>query len=121
MPNHAKSILAAAGLLLALAAPVAAQSGADGVFQIHNDTDANTVVGFYTNDGSGWSSNWLGSPMKPGAEATAEFNDNTGSCEQTFRVGWLGADGGEVLDDPIDINICEASNVYLGDNEITFD
>jgi hypothetical protein len=38
-----------------------------------------------------------------------------------LQVGWLGDDDSEVLDDPISIDICDASNVYLGDNEITYD
>jgi hypothetical protein len=96
-------------------------SGAAGVFTIHNDTSNNTVVGFYTNDGSGWSNNWLPAQMAPGQSGDAAFNAQTGACEQTFRVGWLGEDGSEVMDDPISINICEATNVYLGDNDITFD
>ena len=89
--------------------------------QLSASADDNTVVGFYTNDGSGWSSNWLGSRIGPDESARAEFTDDTGSCAQTFRVGWLGTDGGEVLDEPIDIDICEASNVYLDDNEIYYD
>lgn len=114
--------IAAATLALAVSTMgVAAQSGASGQFKIHNDTDNNTVVGFYTDGGDGWSANWLSSELKPGDSADAQFTENTGPCEQTFKVGWLGADGGEVLDDPISINICEANNVYLRDNEITFD
>ncbi len=117
-----RSLVATACLTLSLSTSVLAQgSGASGVFTIHNDTENNIVVGFYTNDGSGWSNNWLPQQMQPGQNGEATFNAQTGPCEQTFRVGWLGEDGGEVLDDPIAINICEASNVYLGDNEISFD
>ena len=96
-------------------------SGGEGKFTIHNKTDSNTVVGFYTNDGSGWSTNWLGEQLTPGEEANAAFDAQTGACDQTLRVGWLGQNGGEVLDEPISINICEASNVYVADNEIFFD
>lgn len=120
----ATRILAALGATLAaglLATTAFAQSGASGRFVIHNDTEGNVVTGFYTNDGSGWSDNWLNGELQPGQSAPAEFHAMTGPCEQTFQVGWAGTDGGEVLDDPFDINICEAENVYLGDNEITFD
>ncbi len=96
-------------------------TGAQGHFVIFNDTEENIVVGFYTNDGSGWSTNWLSEQIQPGGHATATFTGETGPCEQTLQVGWLGQGGNEVLDDPIDIDICEASNVYLGDNDITFD
>lgn len=106
---------------LSFCASVYAQSGSGGVFAIHNKTDNNVVVGFYTNDGSGWSANWLSDQLTPGTTASAEFIADTGNCEQELQVGWLGADGGEVMDDPIAINICEASNVYLEDNDIYFD
>lgn len=96
-------------------------TGAKGYFQIHNNTDGHTVVGFYTNDGNGWSSNWLSEPLEPDESAEATFTEDSGPCEQDLRVGWLGENGGEVLDDPISINICEASNVYLDDNEIYYD
>lgn len=112
-------------MLLAAAASCAtaqaAGTGYEGYFQIYNNTDNNTVVGFYTNDGEGWSTNWLSRRLAPGEDAQAEFHEGNQNCEQTLRIGWLGTDGGEVLDDPIDIDICEASNVYLDDNEIYFD
>ena len=95
-------------------------TGSEGWFTVHNDTD-NVVTGFYTNDGSGWSDNWLSARIQPGQMAEARFHAPTGPCEQTLQVGWLGTDGSEVLDDPIDIDICDASNVYLEDNDISYD
>lgn len=129
-PKYARGInrmirtkLASAAVVLGLifAMPALAQTGSAGVFTIHNNTESNVVVGFYTNDGSGWSQNWLNANLDPGQQASAEFNAATGACAQTFQVGWLGENGGEVMDEPIDIDICEASNVYLDDNEIYFD
>ncbi|MCF4097067.1 hypothetical protein [Maritalea mediterranea] len=115
--------LAVAGAICVglLASQAMAQSGASGLFTLHNVTEGNVVVGFYTNDGSGWSTNWLSEAMAPGEMAQAEFFAETGACEQAFQVGWLGADGSEVMDDPIAIDICEASEVYLADNEIYFE
>jgi hypothetical protein len=105
-----------------LPAPLMAQgTGSEGYFEIHNNTEINTVVGFYTNDGSGWSQNWLGDIIEPEGSARAEFTADAGNCDQTLRVGWLGEDGTEVLDEPISIDICAASNIYLDDNEIYFD
>lgn len=106
-----------------LAVPsMAAGTGSEGYFNVFNNTDNNVVVGFYTNDGSGWSDNWIdGVQITPGEGSEVEFIADTGNCEQTFAVGWLSSDGGEVVDDPIDINICDASNVYLDDNEIYYD
>ena len=109
--------LIAAGVVSA----VADGTGKNGVFTIHNDTDANTVVGFYTNDGGGWSKNWLSRKLAPGASTDMKFSKPGGKCKQRLRVGWLGKSGGEVQDDPINIDICDATNVYLHDNKITYD
>lgn len=98
-----------------------AQTGKRGEFTIHNETAGNTVVGFYTNDGTGWSTNWLSEPVGPGDTADLEFTKSGGRCQQTLRVGWRGKSGGEVKDDPIRIDICKASNVYLHDNDVSFD
>lgn len=99
----------------------AAGTGSEGYFQIYNNTGGNVAVGFYTNDGNGWSENWLSEELMPGTSATAQFDSDTGNCDQIFQIGWLGSDGSEVLDEPISVDICEASNVYLDDNEIYFD
>jgi len=114
------SIIFALSLTIANSA-YAQSTGASGIFTIYNNTDSNTVIGFYTNDGSGWSSNWLSEDLLPDEHAQAQFSQDTGACEQTLQVGWLGSNGGEVLDDPIGIDICDASNVYLEDNDIFFD
>ena len=121
--NIINSTRVAMTLLLAVAAggSALAQSGSEGYFTIYNNTNNNTVIGFYTNDGSGWSDNWLAEDLYPGDSAEAEFTANSGVCDQEFQVGWLGEDDNEVMDEPISIDICDASNVYLNDNEIYFD
>lgn len=119
--RHIKLSLATLAASLLLATAAFAQSGSGGAFTIHNQTDNNVVVGFYTNDGGGWSANWLGDQLAPGQDASAEFTAETGSCDQVFQVGWLGSDGGEVIDEPVSIDICAASNVYLADNEMYYD
>ena len=56
-----KTTALTASLGLAIASAASAQgTGSEGYFQIYNDTSNNVVIGFYTNDGSGWSDNWLG-------------------------------------------------------------
>jgi hypothetical protein len=108
-------------LALMAGTALAQGTGSEGYFQIYNDTGGNVLVGFYTNDGSGWSDNWLPAEIMPGESGRAEFHAETGACDQVFQAGWLGQDGSEVLDEPIAIDICAASNVYLGDNEIFYD
>jgi len=112
---------AAAALVLAAGTAFAAGTGSQGYFQIYNNTEGNVAVGFYTNDGSGWSENWLAEDLMPGESARAEFHADSGNCDQVFQIGWLGESGDEVMDEPISIDICEASNVYLDDNEIYYD
>lgn len=36
-------------------------TGSEGYFEIHNNTGENIVVGFCTNDGTGWSDNFAAS------------------------------------------------------------
>lgn len=125
--THVKEWVRPALKFLAVAAvfsvgSAAAQgTGKNGVFTVHNDTPGNTVVGFYTNDGAGWSTNWLSEKLEPGDTTKMEFTKGGGACKQTLRVGWLSKSGGEVKDKPIGIDICQTTNVYLHDNEITFD
>jgi hypothetical protein len=107
-------------ILVVMASLTFAQSGSAGEFTIFNNTKNNIVISFYTNDGSGWSSNWLSEDLDPGEEAYASFYADE-SCEQLFQVGWLGENDSEVLDEPISIDVCDASNIYLDDNEIYYD
>ena len=53
--------------------------------------------------------------------APAEFTDASRSCDQYLMVGWSGEGNAEVLDNAISIDIWEASNDYLDDNQIYFD
>ena len=119
---HLKNAIAAACCSLAIGTSAMAQgTGSEGYFQIYNNTENNIVVGFYTNDGGGWSQNWLDDAVMPDQSTQASFNADTGACDQLFRVGWLSENDTEVLDEPISIDICAASNVFLDDNEIYYD
>ncbi len=119
-----KPVLGAIALVAAGAwAAQAEGTGAHGVFQIYNNTTGNVVSGFYTSadGGSTWSDNWLSIQIRPGESAEATFHADEYPCDQVFQVGWVADGGGEVLDDEISIDICDASNVYLEDNDISYD
>ncbi|MBP0483600.1 hypothetical protein [Sagittula salina] len=105
------------------ALPALAQTGAAGEFTVVNDTDDNLITGFYTSeDGETFSDNWLAAPLGPGEAAGATFHADSGACTQYFVVGWAADDGiSEVEDDVTEIDICDASVVYLGDNEISYE
>lgn len=121
--QHLKNVMATTGLVFALmsGAALAQGSGSEGEFTIFNKSGGNIVIGFYTNDGDGWSDNWLSEDLRPNESAKAAFTADSGACAQTLQIGWLGENGSEVMDEPIDIDICEATNVYLDDNEIYYD
>jgi hypothetical protein len=118
--SRSVSIVALSTALLATTA-LAQGTGSEGYFTVYNDTEGNVLISFYTNDGSGWSDNWLADAILPGESGEASFAADTGECDQVFAAGWLGADDTEGIDEEISIDICAASNVYLGDNEIYYD
>ena len=117
-----KRTLISAALLVAASQVSAQGTRSEGYFQIYNDTANNILIGFYTNNGSDWSDNWIdGYEVDQGASMQAEFFAPEGLCDQVFAAGWLADNGDEIIDEPIAIDICQASNVYLGDNEIFYD
>ncbi|MFN4057993.1 MAG: hypothetical protein ACK4HW_07410 [Roseinatronobacter sp.] len=118
--THLRAFGAALALLIT---PAFAQTGAQGIFSVHNDTQGSVVVGFYVSDDlDSFSDNWLEDPIMPGEAFEAQFFADSGACINYFVIGWLGADlNSEVLDDPVEIDICQATNVYLEENGISFD
>ena len=67
----------------------AGASGEEGKFVIHNLSENNIVVGFYTNDGDGWSTNWFSEQLDPDQSASAQFADNTGVRPDTASgIAW---------------------------------
>ena len=104
-------------LLLGGVADVSA--GDWGNFTIHNQSDY-IITGFYTDEGDGWSDNWLKEQVGAGESAGMEFLHD-GPCDINFRVGWLTTSGGETLGDPWHIDICNAKNVYFSADKVTYD
>src|SRR5438105_4871879 len=87
---------------MALAATVfgaSAYAGNNVSFTIHN-TSGYIISSFQTNDGDGWSTNWLGGDqVGAGESAPLEFTAD-GPCKIQLRVSWRTTDGGQEVGDP---------------------
>ncbi|MEO0370930.1 MAG: hypothetical protein AAF231_05690 [Pseudomonadota bacterium] len=104
--------------------PVHAEgTGADGHIRIFNSSPGFTITGFYTNDGHGWTRDWLGHDitLTPGEGATAQFRSAPPTCHQNVRAGWLSASGHEFRGHPIRVNVCNVSNIYFAQEETYYD
>jgi hypothetical protein len=111
------------GVLLALAVAAGgtkdSSAGGWGNFAIHNQSNY-IITGFYTDEGDGWSANWLREQIGAGDSAEMQFTRD-GPCDINFRVGWLTTSGGEEMGEPWQIDICNAHNVYFSDSKVTYD
>lgn len=97
-------------------------TGADGQVKIFNSSPGFTITGFYTNDGSGWTRDWLGhETLTPGEGAVAQFRSAPPTCHQHVRAGWRSASGHEFRGHAIRVNICGLSNIYFAQEETYFD
>lgn len=105
-------------VLIFSGAAFAQGSGQWGAFTLHNNSEY-TIAAFYTNEGSGWSRNWLSEQIGPGEAIDLEFNDKSGPCEADFKVSWVGHTSNVVEDWSGDF--CQITNLYLGNTDATFD
>lgn len=97
-------------------------TGAEGHIRIFNSTPGFTITGFYTNAGRGWTRDWLKDvTLTPGEGATAKFRSAPPVCHQHVRAGWLSASGHEFKGHPVQVNICNVSNIYFAQEETYFD
>ena len=114
--------LALCATFIATSPALAQGTGAKGYFNIYNVTVGHEIVGFYTNEGHGWTTNWLtAETLTVGEGAVAQFQPGAVTCQQTFTVGWRSTAGREIRGHPVAINICDATNVYLGIDKLSFD
>ncbi len=106
---------AAAALLLASTSV----SAAGYTFKIVNQSGY-IIDGFYTNEGDGWSENWMDFKLDAGETGNMEFNAN-GPCDISFMVTWEADDGSSIDGDETTINICEAKKIYFDGKDATYD
>jgi hypothetical protein len=112
--------LGAAIVALSLFAGANAQAGNNVKFTIHNSSDY-IISAFQTNDGDGWSTNWLGGDtVGAGENAPLEFTAD-GPCKIELRVSWRTTDGGQEVGEPWNIDICKATNVYFDGKKVTYE
>jgi hypothetical protein len=107
--------LFAAAMLASVSLPASADNYN---FYLHNRSDGWVINGFYTNDGGGWSSNWLSSRVGSGRSTPMRWNSQSGSCRVQFRVSWV--DWGSQT---FNMDWCRnrPSNVYMQNEGFTWD
>jgi hypothetical protein len=97
-----------------------ALAGENVSFTIHNQSDY-IISAFETNDGDGWSTNWIsGSELQGGSSQPLEFTQD-GPCKIKLRVSWRTTDGGQQVGEPWNIGICEAKDVYFDGRQVTYE
>jgi len=112
--------IGAAAFLSALLTGPAAFADDNLKFTIHNDSDY-IIASFQTNEGHGWSNNWLKGDEVHAGDSTALKFLRDGPCKIQVRVGWRTKDGGQEVSDPWNIDICDAKNVYFDGHKVTYD
>ncbi|GGH11320.1 hypothetical protein GCM10007036_08280 [Alsobacter metallidurans] len=114
--NRLVVIAAAAALATLPGLPASAKSL---TFTVKN-TSKYIISSFQSNEGNGWSKNWIRSDIGSGQSRALEFLQD-GPCEIEVRVGWRTTDGGQQVGDAWEIDICEAHTVYFDGRKVTFD
>ena len=89
-------------------------------FNIKNTSDY-IISAFQSNEGSGWSKNWLDGDQVDAGETQALHFLNDGPCDVQGRVSWRTTDGGQEVGDPWNIDICKAHTVYFDGKQVTYD
>ena len=106
--------------VLAIGALLSSSAFADNLkFKIKNESKY-IISSFQTNEGKGWSKNWLDGDVDAGEALDMEFLQD-GPCAIQVRVSWRTNDGGEEVGDPWNIDICKAHTVYFDGNKVSFD
>jgi hypothetical protein len=112
------------GLLFAAVAffgGVKAYAGDNVSFKVHNSSKF-IISAFQTNEGHGWSNNWLNGDQIDAGESTVLEFLHDGPCKIQLRVSWRTTDGGQEVGDPWNIDICKAQNVYIDNRgDVTYD
>jgi len=109
-----------AGFALALSAGMAHAEDTNYSFNIKNDSNY-IISAFQTNDGDGWSTNWLNGDQVGAGETQALQFTQDGPCEIQVKVSWRTTDGGQTEGEPWNIDICKAHTVYFDGEKVTFD
>ena len=88
-------------------------------FKISNESKY-IISSFQTNEGKGWSKNWLDGDVDAGETMDMQFLKD-GPCAIQVRVGWRTEDGGQEVGEPWNIDICKAHTVYFDGDKVTYD
>ena len=111
--RHLLAAATAAALLAGAASPAfAAQQWK---FELHNNSAAQ-ILTFRTQEDGDWSENWLPENVKPGETYEMDFGTDEGDCQVRTRISFSD-------DTYVDANIdyCNADNIYVRNNDVTWD
>ena len=110
-----RKLLLAGLFAAALSGPAMAGSWAD--FLLQNESRF-TITAFYTNEGNGWSKNWLhgGNAVRHGENIEMRFAAEDGPCDVDFEI--VAADGFKY---EYTGDFCKISTLYVYDKTVKFD
>ena len=106
-----------AGTVIFVWASVAgvAIAGAHWKFNVINKSNI-AAVEFRTQEGGEWSSNWISDRIQPGDTFNMDFGTSKGDC--TVRTQIQFADGSKF---DAQVDYCKVNNLYIHDDNITWD
>jgi len=84
-------------------------------FDLVNRSNAN-ILNFTTNEGGGWSGNWLNEIVAPGEVFEMDFGTDQGDCSVLTRMEFS---DGTFFQEPIDY--CSASTITVRNNDVVWD
>lgn len=109
------------GVGIVAMATLASASAYAGQLKFKIENSSNYIISsFQTNEGSGWSKNWLSGEIHGGEATNMKFFED-GPCQVQVRVGWRTTDGGQEVGEPWNIDICDAKVVYFDGNKVTYE
>ncbi len=84
-------------------------------FKLYNNTTKYTIKGFQTYENEKWST-WSDVALAPGENQTMNWGANEGKCTVPFRVMYE-----EIQTEQYSVDWCKLKNIYVTDDNVTYD